>query len=309
MPYINPGQYLAPYFEPQSQTALRFMPVIQQQQELQAKLPYMKAQAAHANEQALQLQSARNLYNQMMGGQGETLPAGTEPGKLLTSNPWKEEVVRHYLGLGAARETPQEAAAKALAVEQTTRPIKIQGEVERQKALTPGEVERARLTRESPEEEVRRQQVILQGTGPIKVQQKVQEQGALIPGKVAEQQALLPGKLREKKEGEALSPTQQIAQQKLEVWQAYLNGSPLSQQQKQIIGVDVDPYIKMAAQQIAGDIKTAFQPLEVKVQLIEKQAQLLRELAQRQQPGGKPVLPAPKNGQPAKEDDWRSYRR
>lgn len=64
---------------------------------------------------------------------------------------------------------------------------------------------------------------------------------------------------------------------KLQTWDSYLGGNELSEEQARLIGVDKDPYISIAAQQVANDLKLWKLPLEEKVQKILETADLLRE--------------------------------
>jgi len=301
MPYANPAQYLSPFFEPSINNAIRILPSLQHnalaKQQLarqnqqwiegaplrQAQITQAAASAAKAQEEADKLKQVRGIFSKLMGSDGTTVPMGTTPADML-----KNPFVRDYLGLPQERETPEEAAVKSRAVYESTAelrskreladavekqkalsPLQTQEAVNRQRALTPGEINAAR----------QKEQIL----GPMKTDQAVKQAREMIPVGVEKQAAMLPGEISKAQRTQDSSASQELARMKLQTWAAYLNGLPLNQQQKQLIGVDIDPYVARAAQMVAGDLTMIRLPIEEKVARITQTAELMR--AQSGQPG------------------------
>lgn len=100
MAYINPGQFLASRLQPGTDDLLRLFPTIVQAQQANRsfalKKPLVEAQIDLAQENALKLRQARNLFNRLMGGQGDAIEGDKTPDEML-----KNPMVRKTLGLPA----------------------------------------------------------------------------------------------------------------------------------------------------------------------------------------------------------------
>jgi hypothetical protein len=88
MGYFNPVEFFSKaYLRPSTDVLMEAAPTI-------LNAPLNKAQTALTNEQALKMRDTRNLYNKLLGGQGEALPEGTQVNDLL-----KNPLIRERLSL------------------------------------------------------------------------------------------------------------------------------------------------------------------------------------------------------------------
>jgi len=299
MPYINPATLIEDRFKSPLSRVLPIVPSLMankraqeqlafQQEQERSMVPHRQAQTVLATEQAEKAKQARQLYSQIMGG------AQTGGGGDLAYGIKPEDVVRHQFGLpkqtyryptvyGPKGKTKQVPVAEGKGF--------IPEEGESLSAPTSGQLT-AKEWKDAQGNKFSQQFIFdpkiqqLTPYGPPELVEpaatKYHYGGEGVyqetPGQAPQ---LMPGLKKQ------TTPTENIATLKLMSWNKYLQGLPTSQQERQLIGVDIDRYIATAAQLVANDMKMWRLPIQEKVAKIEEIAQTLR--AQQNQGGPMPI--------------------
>jgi len=287
MPYINPANLYAEYFRPVLSSGIGLIPnfmareqekkrLAQQQAQFETELPHREAQAGQARALAEKYRvdvEARRKAQQALAD----LSSGGLPGltKILEGTGMTPEQYfkMTQAGIKFSPLDIQQKPEQAVSWQRGTRTFfDAQGNKwEQDYNFNPKTTERINV-----------------GT-PRKASLTQEEQ--------------LQQKVKEKKvlEGVVTSPTQQLQELKLAAWQSYLMGNQITQQQAKLIGIDKDPYISIAAQQVASDLKMWRLPLKDKINKIIETADLIRQAMEGKMRIPSPTQPLPGKSAPAIE--------
>ena len=98
---IQPSDFLAGYLRPLSEDFGKGLDRGQRLGEFNVLRPLRTAQTQLYQQQADKAKMQNDLYNQLMGGQGGSIPGGVAPEKILSHPAMKEAFVRNFMGLPA----------------------------------------------------------------------------------------------------------------------------------------------------------------------------------------------------------------